>query len=235
MGIESYILASFIASLQQKHVLPFLLDIPVLFWEFDFATNSGTSFFSSEDFSPPGIDLDEIAEVQISSEASFYLNSGESRIEAPSLPASSPDAQLGSFVKDDPLLCLICELPATISCPDCEENFCCRHMYQCHQCQTTFCGDCFDIHADDGHWSDSAAAAAIFDSAHSRLSRNQFTYRPLTYSDSIASFHGAIAETDAQISASHKLKACLHSALRRLLARMLPLGVGGMSVTEVSQ
>jgi hypothetical protein len=100
------------------------------------------------------------------------------------------------------------------------------------------CGSCFDIHADDGHWSDSAAAAAMFGSANSRLSRNQLTYGPSTNGNSVANLQSAITDTSRQALPHTIAKTFLPSIIRRLLVRMLtqlPLGFDSTLATEARQ
>lgn len=62
--------------------------------------------------------------------------------------------------------CSTCGLPASTSCPHCEDKFCHSHIYPCRECQILFCGDCLDLHSLDGHWSDSDTARAMLDSIH---------------------------------------------------------------------
>jgi len=65
--------------------------------------------------------------------------------------------------------CCVCALFAEGSCHICDENLCGRHIYQCPECQISFCGDCFDLHGTEGHWSDSDTVAALADSSCRRL------------------------------------------------------------------
>ncbi|HZS28805.1 MAG TPA: hypothetical protein VFB76_16380 [Candidatus Angelobacter sp.] len=69
--------------------------------------------------------------------------------------------------------CPTCGLPANASCPSCEDKFCRSHIYQCRECQISFCGDCLDLHSLDGHWSDSDTARAMVNSIHRRSSPSQ--------------------------------------------------------------
>ena len=62
--------------------------------------------------------------------------------------------------------CFVCAIAASESCYCCDQRFCRRHIYQCAECQTAFCGDCLDLHAAEGHWSDSDTAAALADSSY---------------------------------------------------------------------
>jgi hypothetical protein len=57
--------------------------------------------------------------------------------------------------------CDTCALPADQPCFSCDQQFCSRHLYPCSDCQISFCGDCFDLHHLEGHWSDSDTAMAL--------------------------------------------------------------------------
>ncbi len=70
-----------------------------------------------------------------------------------------------------PQHCSVCGLPASESCPCCDESFCRSHVYSCSDCQTVFCGACLDTHFADGHWSDSDTARAMADSVRGTFDR----------------------------------------------------------------
>src|ERR1051325_6977683 len=68
------------------------------------------------------------------------------------LPAAS--GRLDFPVAHGGQTCCVCALSAEESCYICDANLCWRHIYQCAECQISFCGECFDVHH-EGHWSDS--------------------------------------------------------------------------------
>lgn len=55
--------------------------------------------------------------------------------------------------------CPICDVPATQSCSDCEQELCSTHLYPCSDCGAQLCSDCLDLHHDGGHWTDSDTSA----------------------------------------------------------------------------
>lgn len=85
----------------------------------------------------------------------------------------SPDCQTYFATRDAQPSCATCGLPASASCPCCEDKFCHSHIYQCGECQISFCGDCLDLHSIEGHWSDSDTARAMVDSMLRRSSSSQ--------------------------------------------------------------
>lgn len=74
--------------------------------------------------------------------------------------------------------CCVCALSAEKSCHFCDENLCWRHIYQCTECHLSFCGECFDLHHAEGHWSDSDTAGILADSSCRRLESKCSTVIP---------------------------------------------------------
>jgi len=101
-------------------------------------------------------------------------------------PARSLDIALVSFSpvdlsRDPPAhadsrSCSICAIPATLLCPCCEVQLCRSHVYQCADCQATFCGRCLDLHSLEGHWSDSDTTSAMLESAGREAPCNQIIH-----------------------------------------------------------
>ena len=60
---------------------------------------------------------------------------------------------------DSHSLCLICGIPSTHTCLECDQHFCGTHLYTCGDCNAQCCGDCLDAHRSNGHWGDSDTAA----------------------------------------------------------------------------
>lgn len=89
------------------------------------------------------------------------------------IEGASPDCQNVFSTYDAQPSCFICGLPGHASCLCCEDKFCHSHIYQCHECQISFCGACLDLHSLEGHWSDSDTASAMADSMHRRSSLSQ--------------------------------------------------------------
>ena len=77
--------------------------------------------------------------------------------------------QLDVAVADIRQACSICTLPADEPCNCCNEKFCTRHIYQCAECQISFCGECFDLHNNEGHWSDSDTTGTLSNSSSGRF------------------------------------------------------------------
>lgn len=63
--------------------------------------------------------------------------------------------------------CLVCDIRSSGSCPVCDENFCGVHLYLCSDCNNQFCGNCFNDHYAEGHWSDSDTAGELSRVQHS--------------------------------------------------------------------
>ena len=82
---------------------------------------------------------------------------------------STANPQLDSPLPLGRQACSVCALSASASCCCCDEKFCRRHIYQCTECQISFCGEYFDLHNADGHWSDSDTTAALVDSSGRRF------------------------------------------------------------------
>jgi hypothetical protein len=81
------------------------------------------------------------------------------------LPPDLPSHPLSGSASRTPLPpnlpCDTCALPASQFCLSCDHPVCSRHLYPCSDCQLAFCGNCFDLHNLEGHWSDSDTALAL--------------------------------------------------------------------------
>src|SRR5438270_5463940 len=74
--------------------------------------------------------------------------------------SSAPGSAACASLSVDPP-CHTCASPVAQPCLFCDHPFCSRHLYQCADCQIAFCGNCFDLHNLEGHWSDSDTALAL--------------------------------------------------------------------------
>jgi len=81
------------------------------------------------------------------------------------LPPDLPPNTLPGSVARTPLPpdppCDTCALPGSHFCLSCDHPVCSRHLYPCSDCQLALCGNCFDLHTLEGHWSDSDTALAL--------------------------------------------------------------------------
>jgi hypothetical protein len=105
----------------------------------------------------------------IQSVTAIFHNNLLDKTEPPGTLPAVAIYRLGFPIVQGEQACCVCALSATGSCHICEENLCWRHIYQCAECQTSFCGACFDVHRGEGHWSDSDTAAALADSSCHRF------------------------------------------------------------------
>lgn len=183
MGAVSFIWLFFVATLQpQRARLGFCQSFPVLHTCHPathsrliiFLTRARKSFFAwfhkNETPTPQSI-------CRTSFPAKLQGSATASSVERP------PQARQSSAHDAQPS-CSTCGLPATASCPHCEDKFCHSHIYQCRECQISFCGNCLDLHSLEGHWSDSDTARAMAASTHPRslpsqpMCKQSFTPHP---------------------------------------------------------
>jgi hypothetical protein len=76
--------------------------------------------------------------------------------------AGSPDHSFHSTNSfSDDRLCLVCSTHSSASCPVCDQDFCGNHLYECLDCNNSYCGRCLDDHRADGHWTDSDTALEL--------------------------------------------------------------------------
>jgi hypothetical protein len=63
--------------------------------------------------------------------------------------------------------CVDCGAATDTSCDFCQERACEKHLYCCcSECRAKACGNCFDKHAAESHWTDGQTSAELRTSAH---------------------------------------------------------------------
>lgn len=167
---------------------------------------------------------------------SVYKTSFHTAPQGSITPPKQPPLDCQNFPARDPQpSCSTCGLPANASCPCCEDKFCHTHIYQCRECQISFCGDCLDLHSLEGHWSDSDTARAMVDSIHrcssfgqpmyeqsstrhnqSTFTINRFTNSAFTSPSSPSSSFPASVRRNSR---SCSWRSTIHALLRRIHTR----------------
>lgn len=178
MGIGSSIWYSYAAALQPNGVRLYasLLSFTQLFLS-PLKTSFLSAIFRLVWEQHTGIALaPESADAGPGTSISAFVPSANTRLPRPhleshanaapmSLPTAAVSPSNGTVVQGGQV-CSVCALSADESCHCCDEEFCPRHIFLCAECQFWFCGNCFDLHNAEGHWSDSDTAAALAAFSH---------------------------------------------------------------------